>query len=212
MTAKLPRRGPVDHYASVHAVLDRQGFLAALDGRAVLVRLDERGGRDEPSPWAFHGGGLGRQVDIKPSALAGAASIQPITPDADEDPTRTREIDASTLSGPGFALSIPAARGRATVHVIPHGLTASIGRERMCDVVVDERSISRRHAVLTDQGGGLRISEVGLTNGVTVNGTRLPMDADAALASGDLVELGDVTLMFLDSAVFWTSLPRLLDG
>lgn len=45
----------VEYFAKVRATRSRAGFIDAVGGAAVLVRLDERGGRDEPAPWAFWG-------------------------------------------------------------------------------------------------------------------------------------------------------------
>ncbi len=198
----LPRSGPVERYAQARAAYDKKQFLEALPGVAVLVRLDERGGEDEPAPWAFHGSGLPLPVDV---------------PSSDEDVflDRTKEVippeatDASTLTGPTFKLSVPAARGRATLHVVPAGREAVIGRDKAADVCVAERSVSKRHAKLLEEGGAFTLVDLGSQNGVSVNGNK---GARLRLTSGDVVELGDVSLLFLDAAELWDGLSRLQGG
>jgi hypothetical protein len=51
--------------------------------------------------------------------------------------------------------------------------TLRIGRSLDCDVVVPSPRISRQHAELTSLPEGLRIRDLGSTNGTTVDGTRV---------------------------------------
>jgi hypothetical protein len=76
--------------------------------------------------------------------------------------------------------------------VAPRG--AVIGRSRECDVVLDDSSISRRHAELRPQGGAWTIEDLGSTNGVRVNG--LTVDGPHRLRSGDRVEMGSTEMLF----------------
>jgi CRP-like cAMP-binding protein len=58
-----------------------------------------------------------------------------------------------------------------------------------------ERTVSRRHAAITSEGGTISITEVNAsTNGTFVNGARLQPFQPAALAHGDSVQLALVTL------------------
>ncbi len=205
-------------YAQARAALDKQAFLQALPGPAVFIRLDERGGEDEPAPWAFHGSGLPLPIDVPASdedtfvdRTASGAGAHAIAPHAQD----------STLTGPTFQLSIPAARGRATVHVVPHGAATAIGRAAVCGVRIRERSVSRAHAQLLVENPPhegrtfcVACSETtrGGHNGVSVNGKRLLQGAQQRIGSGDVVELGDVSLLFLDAPELYDGLPRLMSG
>ena len=62
------------------------------------------------------------------------------------------------------------------------------------DAVLDRRSVSRRHARLTDHEGRLCVEDLNSTNGTRVNGRRLEPFAPRVLAPGDAVALGDVDL------------------
>lgn len=68
-----------------------------------------------------------------------------------------------------------------------HRSQFSIGRGDDCDLVLDEATVSRRHALLrrTPQGWDLR--DLGSTNGTRVNGWRVER---AALHPGDELALG----------------------
>jgi hypothetical protein len=72
-----------------------------------------------------------------------------------------------------------------------------VGRSRECDLVLDDPSASRRHAELRPDGGGWRIVDLGSTNGIEVNGRRLPW---AVLADGDVVTIGQTELLFEEHA------------
>ncbi len=263
MSAGLPVTAPVERYAAMRAALDKAAFLEALPGATVLIRLDERGGDDEPAPWAFRGGGMPLPIAVpssdedvflsmeetpsdptlprppsssddsdagpRPRAPVGAAPTSSRAGKRgrkrDAEPAPTVDPAERTATGPVFSLSIPAARGRATVHVVPHKAEAIIGRDQSCDVVVPERSISKRHARLlleaTRVAGArarrphqqqLQVVDLGSSNGVAVNGRKLKKHGHGALVSGDVLDLGDVSLLVLDAGEFWDGLPRLTDG
>jgi hypothetical protein len=204
----FPRQGPVERYAQLRAVLDKASFLDEFPGVGVLIRLDERGGDDEPAPWAFHGSGLPLPVDI---------------PSTDEDVfldrTQERSIalgaDESTVTGPTFQLSIPAARGRATLHVVPRQNEVTLGRDPKAGIAIAERSVSKRHArILVDLAGTtprfFLVDES--THGTSINGRKAAPGARTPLESGDVVDLSDVSLLFLDVAALWDGLLRLTGG
>lgn len=59
----------------------------------------------------------------------------------------------------------------------------------------DDPTVSRLHAVLTRRLPGWSIQEAGATNGVFVNGSRLPTGSVQLLANGDEIRLGERTWM-----------------
>lgn len=74
------------------------------------------------------------------------------------------------------------------------GPTATIGRSRECDCVIDDQNVSRRHAELRrDSRGDWQISDLGSTNGVKVNSRRVE---SARLSAGDEVKLGTTSFIF----------------
>ncbi len=74
------------------------------------------------------------------------------------------------------------------------GPTASLGRSKDCDCVLDDPNISRRHAELRrSSDGDWQIVDLGSTNGVKVNGRRV---SSARLSPGDEVTLGTLVFSF----------------
>ena len=67
--------------------------------------------------------------------------------------------------------------------------TWAIGRSRACDVVIDDPSISRRHALLSVRGERCSIRDLASMNGVELNGRPV---TSAVLQPGDTLRLGGV--------------------
>lgn len=70
-----------------------------------------------------------------------------------------------------------------------------IGRDVRHDIIINEEQISRDHARLSLDGGALTVTDLGSTNGTSVNGQRLTPHTPRAIAAGDVIGLGEnVTL------------------
>lgn len=69
-----------------------------------------------------------------------------------------------------------------------------IGRAPTCDIVLGDASISARHARLLPDLAGFRISDLGSTNGTTVDGTRL--EGERLLRGGQMIGIGDALLLY----------------
>jgi hypothetical protein len=71
---------------------------------------------------------------------------------------------------------------------------ATIGRSRQCDVVLTDPNVSRKHAEIRPRGGSWVVTDLGSTNGVTVNGRRI--NAPAVVKPGDEIGLGTSVIEF----------------
>ena len=85
--------------------------------------------------------------------------------------------------------------GRAGEHFVPQGERTTIGRSPDCDIFLDDVTVSRKHAVLLEQGGDYVIEDQGSLNGTFVNRKRI--DAGTRLESGDEVQIGKYRLSFI---------------
>ncbi len=88
------------------------------------------------------------------------------------------------VQGPGESLLIPLSSG------VMH-----IGRGLSADLHLDEKSVSRRHAMLVERPGGARLLDDRSSNGTFVNGRRI---VQADLEDGDVIVLGRVVLRYLE--------------
>ena len=72
-----------------------------------------------------------------------------------------------------------------------------LGRERECNIVLDDPSASGRHARLMKDRSGWTLSDLGSSNGTLVNGAEVEM---TPLKAGDLITIGDTSFQFQPDA------------
>jgi adenylate cyclase len=80
----------------------------------------------------------------------------------------------------------------------------TVGRSSENDVVLNDFSVSRKHAVLRRESDGWVIADNHSTNGIRVNGKALPQ---SPVRDGDLLSIGTFTLKFRDDPSI-ASYPR----
>ena len=120
----------------------------------------------------------------------GAETTQTYTPEEIADEEGPLEIAAE-----GPALVVRSGGGRAGEHFIPEGDRTTIGRSPDNDIFLDDVTVSRKHAVVLQSGGELRIEDLGSLNGTFVDRRRI--DAATQLESGDEVQIGKYRLSFI---------------
>jgi hypothetical protein len=69
----------------------------------------------------------------------------------------------------------------------------TIGSVATNDIVINDPSISRKHVGFRKVEGGYEVADFGSTNGVYVNGERMPKKR---LAIGDVVRVGNTEIVF----------------
>jgi adenylate cyclase len=85
-------------------------------------------------------------------------------------------------------IKLVAATGSPSV-VITGGRPFTVGRVASCDLAVQDPTVSRRHAELELAGAGVRVRDVGSTNGTYLDGVRI---IDALATPGSRVAFGKV--------------------
>jgi DNA-binding NtrC family response regulator len=82
---------------------------------------------------------------------------------------------------------------------------AYVGKSHICQLRLSDPKVSRRHMALDLMGEELRVTDLGSTNGTSINGVRL-MDAFVR-GNGELVKLGETTLRVTRLAPSLVSVP-----
>jgi hypothetical protein len=92
------------------------------------------------------------------------------------------------------------ARLRGLGREIPLGTHAVLGRDPACDVVLDDASVSRRHAVLEEDGkGGCKLRDLASANGTFLDGVRIG-GSGVPVSAGARLRFGEVELQLLGEA------------
>lgn len=123
-----------------------------------------------------------------PSAPAAAFDPRPLVGPFDAVVT----ADIAAAEAAGMASEVPAGGERVFPLDLPEN---RIGRLRGSDlhpeVPVDDKAVSKRHAVIRkDAYGDLEITDLNSSNGTRLNGRTLAPGEPARLSEGDVVELG----------------------
>ncbi|HWF31945.1 MAG TPA: FHA domain-containing protein [Solirubrobacteraceae bacterium] len=109
------------------------------------------------------------------------------------DESTRRKALTERPSGPGRFLEV---QGPGESLLIPLGTgVMHIGRGLSADLHLDEKSVSRRHAMLVHRPSGPRLLDDRSSNGTFVNGRRI---VQADLHNGDVLVLGRVVLRYLE--------------
>jgi hypothetical protein len=114
-------------------------------------------------------------ADVRPAAAPRRALLRAVGWYS----TLVRDVRAAWERPRVPVLALPSEQGREVV----------LGRSRDCDCVLDEPSVSRRHAGLRGADGRWLLRDLGSRNGTTVNGLRVLGEVE--VAPGDRVSFGD---------------------
>jgi pSer/pThr/pTyr-binding forkhead associated (FHA) protein len=98
------------------------------------------------------------------------------------------------LSGPGRYVAFEQ-DGRQLVVPISREWTR-VGRSLAADIRFDDATVSRRHALIASEEGGVRVLDDRSLNGIQVNGRRVEW---SPLLDGDQLSIGRHQLFFLDT-------------
>lgn len=96
------------------------------------------------------------------------------------------------ITGPALVVRSGGGRAGETFH--PEGET-TIGRSPDCGIFLDDVTVSRKHAVVSERDGAFVVEDQGSLNGTFVNRKRVE---SAQLEDGDELQIGKYRLTFLD--------------
>ncbi len=153
----------------------------------------------------------------RPAAPRDRAPSTPSSQKAQPAPRKTKVIAAIKPSGGEALARRPSPRrasgpqlrgidGPLEGKIFALSGTMNLGRVGDNDIVLDDDSVSRRHAELEVSDDGVLLRDLGSANGTTVNGG--PIAEGARLAPGDVIQLGVVSLMFENAGAPARALAR----
>jgi pSer/pThr/pTyr-binding forkhead associated (FHA) protein len=113
--------------------------------------------------------------------------------DALQGPADREHVEGVAHPPPGRYFAIEA---DGSEQLLPLERTIThIGRGFTADIQLEDVSVSRRHAIVTQRRGAVRILDDRSSNGTFVNGRRIQ---EAELRGGDVVVIGRVVLQYVD--------------
>ncbi len=130
----------------------------------------------------------------RPHSRSGAT----MTPSSDRCPPKASdehvEIETRALSTPGSKIGILAVvlSGSAKGATRPIGERLRIGKAADNDLVLADDTVSRHHCELSRSSDGVRILDLGSTNGTRVQGARV---TDALVPAGSVLKVGEVEIV-----------------
>jgi pSer/pThr/pTyr-binding forkhead associated (FHA) protein len=136
----------------------------------------------------------------------GAGALAPTGGPARPEPPAWLEGTRAGLGAPGRYLAYEQDAGVVVVPVSREW--TRIGRSLAADIRFDDATVSRRHALVANEEGGVRVLDDRSLNGIVVNGRRVEW---SPLVDGDELVIGRHTLYFMDTVSTPTdALPKAL--
>jgi type II secretory pathway predicted ATPase ExeA len=102
-------------------------------------------------------------------------------------------VAANGLRGDSFGHLIVKVRGMPEQTVALNGSHVLIGRDRLCDICIEDNQVSRLHGLIARSKEGVYYLDLGSTNGSAVNGA---MAHRLALENNDVIAVGDVRIIY----------------
>ena len=122
---------------------------------------------------------------------SGAETTMAYTPDEGEEDV-SEVLEDLGVKGPALVVRSGGGRTGETFH--PESDRTTIGRSPDCEIFLDDVTVSRKHAVLTQRDGRFFIEDLGSLNGTFLNRRRIE---SGPLADGDELQIGKYRLTFL---------------
>ena len=114
---------------------------------------------------------------------------------------KTEQLAGLGAAGAGDRLALLAfVEGAVSTFPLPRQGEVVIGRSREADLFIDAASLSRKHAVLDVGPAGLRLKDLGSSNGSKVRDRALTANEWVPVGPGDSIELGDVLVVLQRNA------------
>lgn len=140
-------------------------------------------------------------VDVRPAAAPPAPAAPPPAPvpEASEAPTvtmaapRPEPATMPTVRIPKLRARLTVTKGGSGTHEL-ESREYTVGRSAHADVVLADPSVSGHHAKLSPRGDAFALSDLGSTNGTTVDGRAV--QGEYVLRGGETIGIGDARMRY----------------
>ncbi|HEV7554910.1 MAG TPA: FHA domain-containing protein, partial [Kofleriaceae bacterium] len=113
--------------------------------------------------------------------------------DVPDGPGTTKLLGTADSSGTLAVLVV--AGDVVRLYPLPSGAQLKIGRAAGAEIVLDEDSLSREHAVIRNRAGRVDVEDLDSSNGTIVRGVRIAPRSPTPIEIGDSVRFGVVFAM-----------------
>ncbi len=123
-----------------------------------------------------------------------AITVVPVTVAGDR-PLSQEDLDTIARLSPGTALLISTRGAVSGSRYLLDEDKVTVGRDPKSDIMLDDGTVSRQHAVFIRENGRYKIQDVGSLNGTYVNRERV---TETVLNNGDELMIGKFRLVFFE--------------
>ena len=123
-----------------------------------------------------------------------AITVVPVTMAGDR-PLSQEDLDTIARLSPGTALLISTRGAVSGSRYLLDEDKVTVGRDPKSDIMLDDGTVSRQHAVFIRENGRYKIQDVGSLNGTYVNRERV---TETVLNNGDELMIGKFRLVFFE--------------
>jgi two-component system, NtrC family, response regulator HydG len=115
--------------------------------------------------------------------------------------------DGPSGPAPLFVLRVVSGRDTGKSRILDWNVAPRVlvGQSRLCELVLTDPKVSRRHLSVAQDGRSVRVTDLGATNGTRVGGVRL---VEALLDGGETLEVGDTAIRIVRAGELPELLPR----
>lgn len=132
------------------------------------------------------------ETTISTATVKAAAEVLGLLPSSPVEEPEPPLLAPCPLDGPSGLLIIKA-DGESEKTIGLNGSNLLIGRDRLCDICVDDVQVSRLHGLIVRAADGLHYVDLGSTNGSAVNGASTRR---VVLGNNDVIAVGDVRIIY----------------
>jgi hypothetical protein len=133
---------------------------------------------------------------ITTSAVKAAAQLLGLMPSALAEEPEPPVLTPDTSKEPAGQLIIKVG-GEAEKRIHLNGSNLLIGRDRLCDICVEDVQVSRLHGLFARGADGMHYVDLGSTNGSAVNGESTRR---IVLGNKDVIAVGDVRIIYSEKS------------